>query len=161
MAHKENQRKYRATHIEQQREATRQWRASQDPEERKAKQREAAKQWRLANPKRWKTIRDAANARYRDRHPDWKRKYRALHEYGLSLAEYNGIKGRLATGPCDGCNNTGPVEIDHTHTDPPAFRGLLCHACNVAIGSIRDDADRLERLAKYIRRFKVKCLEVL
>lgn len=40
--------------------------------------------------------------------------------------------------------------IDHDHvTGTP--RGLLCHSCNVAIGLLGDDPERIARAAEYVR----------
>lgn len=39
--------------------------------------------------------------------------------------------------------------IDHSHATG-AFRGVLCHACNVSLGLFGDDPDRLRRAADYL-----------
>jgi hypothetical protein len=57
---------------------------------------------------------------------------------------------------CEGCGTKGTlghrgrVCIDHCHTTG-AFRGFLCGSCNKAAGHVRDDPDRLEALARYLR----------
>lgn len=42
-------------------------------------------------------------------------------------------------------------KIDHNHTTG-AVRGLLCHACNVALGFMGDDPARLRAAADYLER---------
>jgi hypothetical protein len=40
---------------------------------------------------------------------------------------------------------------DHHH-ESETFRGLLCIPCNLALGLLRDDIERVEALAEYLRR---------
>lgn len=48
--------------------------------------------------------------------------------------------------PLDGAQNT---HIDHCHTSGK-FRGLLCSACNHALGKVSDSPETLRRLASYL-----------
>lgn len=41
--------------------------------------------------------------------------------------------------------------VDHSHETGKA-RGLLCSACNLAIGSMKDSPERLEKAASYLRK---------
>jgi hypothetical protein len=81
-------------------------------------------------------------------------------EYGISLVEYT---NRLVfqKGACAICQSTVPrgrtnakghssFHVDHDHISG-AFRGLLCHECNVGIGSLQDDPILLERAVNYLR----------
>lgn len=43
--------------------------------------------------------------------------------------------------------------IDHCHKTKK-FRGVLCNACNVAIGLMKDDPDRLRLAAEYLEKFQ-------
>ena len=43
------------------------------------------------------------------------------------------------------------LAIDHDHVTG-AIRALLCHACNVGIGTFGDDPDLLRAAASYIER---------
>jgi hypothetical protein len=42
------------------------------------------------------------------------------------------------------------LAIDHDHVTGD-IRGLLCHACNVALGLLNDDPELLEAAAGYLR----------
>jgi hypothetical protein len=54
---------------------------------------------------------------------------------------------------CDVCGlpnaNGKKVSVDHDHKTGKV-RGFLCHGCNIAIGMVKDDPDRLRRLADYL-----------
>jgi len=57
---------------------------------------------------------------------------------------------------CDACGRTedgikgdARLHIDHCH-DEGHVRGVLCHYCNVALGSLLDDPIRIEKLKMYI-----------
>lgn len=41
--------------------------------------------------------------------------------------------------------------VDHCHKTN-TVRGLLCHACNTAIGKFKDNADLLEKAIRYLRK---------
>ena len=82
-------------------------------------------------------------------------KVRGFHRHGLTeegykkLLEYQG-------GRCI-CGSDGPFVVDHDHSCCPGktgcakcVRGLLCQACNSAIGFARDDAVLLRQLADYL-----------
>lgn len=55
------------------------------------------------------------------------------------------------SGLCDICGRVEkPLHVDHCHATG-AFRGLLCHKCNSALGLMRDDPVLLETAARYLR----------
>jgi hypothetical protein len=45
------------------------------------------------------------------------------------------------------CNNT-EVKFDHDHVFL-VHRGWLCHGCNIALGALGENPDRIRWLAKY------------
>lgn len=74
--------------------------------------------------------------------------------YGITLEEYE----RLAEAQqhlCAICSNAEPhfgfLAVDHDH-ETGAIRGLLCGPCNLGIGQLGDDPQRLEAAAAYLRR---------
>jgi len=62
--------------------------------------------------------------------------------------------GRLRPDVCDCCGRQPQrraLHWDHNHlTD--TFRGWLCHHCNIALGTVDDSVEQLERLIAYLRR---------
>lgn len=68
-------------------------------------------------------------------------------------------------GSCAGCGRTpGPrakrLAVDHDHSCCPGkascgrcVRGLLCHRCNDVLAHLRDDPEKLIRLARYLREW--------
>lgn len=86
---------------------------------------------------------------------------RARH-YGLTPAELRRLEldHRDCCGICgrkeQGVRESGtPIRlaVDHDH-DTGAVRGLLCRACNTAIGAMQDDPDLLLAAAAYVERYR-------
>jgi hypothetical protein len=67
-------------------------------------------------------------------------------------------------GECGSCFQKLTVEgthIDHDHaccgkgkSCTKCRRSLLCRACNVSLGILHEDADKIDKLAKYARRIQ-------
>lgn len=108
----------------------------------------------------------AAVRRYRERNPLTaqqladKRDYDRKYLYGVSIQE---IEQHLHEqgGVCKICEtellmsvlgtrsrNKKP-HVDHCHTTG-AYRGILCHSCNVGIGMFRDSPVALTNAIKYL-----------
>lgn len=75
--------------------------------------------------------------------------------YNLSAGEIY----ELFKNPCAICSSWENPSVDHDHTCCPGdkscgncVRGVLCHSCNVALGLFKDDPERLENAAAYLRR---------
>lgn len=52
---------------------------------------------------------------------------------------------------CEVCGSHEGTSIDHDHkTD--RIRGILCRNCNTSLGLLKDDPQRLVKLAKYLER---------
>lgn len=85
--------------------------------------------------------------------PEANLRRRVRREYDLSLEEYRTIQ---AQAQCDACgshdagSSTG-WHLDHDHATG-RVRGLLCHGCNLALGLLKDDPDRLLALHSYLTR---------
>lgn len=46
-----------------------------------------------------------------------------------------------------------PLAVDHDHINGK-LRGLLCHSCNRAIGSLRDDPNTIRKAADYVEKWR-------
>src|SRR6516225_1448743 len=127
------------------------------------KKRERAYRWRAKNPDKWKAIVNRSN-RKRRADPkkiieirDYQAKYRERnrHElsakerertFGISHTEYATLYNKQ-NGRCAICKKyetqmrNGKIKslaVDHCHSTG-RIRGLLCSACNQAIGKFGDD----------------------
>ncbi len=72
--------------------------------------------------------------------------YRA--SYGLTIEEYEGLMAR-ASHACQVCGSKRRLVVDHCH-QTGAVRGILCTECNVSLGNLHEDVDRLLALAAYL-----------
>lgn len=67
---------------------------------------------------------------------------------------------------CESCGSTENLTLDHDHnccktratdrywkTCGKCLRGILCRPCNMALGALQDDAERLRRLADYVEGY--------
>lgn len=82
-----------------------------------------------------------------------KRKNWLKTQYGLSLEDYNQIliDQDFSCALCKKhmSNFNRPLHVDHCHqTD--VIRGLLCHKCNTALGSLGDTKESIENVLKYL-----------
>lgn len=82
-----------------------------------------------------------------------------LQWHGITLADYN-ILLKRQNGVCAICkqpetfkNRHGRVyalAVDHDHVTDQ-IRGLLCNGCNTAIGSLKDDTERMLAAIEYLQ----------
>lgn len=138
-------------------------RKRQTPEERKAAANAASRAWQKRNPERAKQVRrewsrrhpdriKAKNADHKRRHPDiWLA--RELKPYGISPDDFRRMLAEQghACALCGGQPKRARLAVDHCH-ETGVVRGLLCERCNMALGLLDDDADRMRRAAEYIDR---------
>lgn len=121
---------------------------------------ETAKKLWESSGERWRKIRRekyATDGGRKDR-----RERNLKQNYGLTIAAYDAM-AEAQGNRCAICNGEPTrrahehaqlFSVDHDHKTGKV-RALLCHACNVGIGSMRDDADILEAAAAYIRKHRV------
>lgn len=106
-----------------------------DPEAAKKRTRS----WQLANPGKFKTNADRGN----------------LVKYGLT-PETKQLLFEGQGGKCAICKNllvsgrTG-MQVDHDHSNGK-IRGLLCHPCNLLLGSFREKPETIEGAITYLNR---------
>ncbi|GII89623.1 hypothetical protein Ssi03_76130 [Sphaerisporangium siamense] len=98
------------------------------------------KAWRAANPERQAAIR---------------RRSRLRRMYGISIEDYGAMLADQG-GKCAGCGGTSSGDrrydvfaVDHDH-QTGEIRGLLCAACNLALGLLNDSPERLMALVAYL-----------
>lgn len=164
-----------AEQIERDRERTRAWKKAhpervrqlnaeslaRNPRQHTPEQRAAAiertRQWDKNNPERRAEIARATVRRYRERHPErakksfrtWvlRTKYGLTHDDYARMLETQG--GLCAICTTDKPGGRGVFHVDHDHTTG-AVRGLLCHGCNIMLGSGKDDPAVLAAGATYL-----------
>lgn len=139
----ERSRAYRADNLEAVRTTDRELkrRLRTDPDY-NAAQREYKKRWRHANPEK---VRD------RSRRTRYKLK---AGEYEQMIADQE--------NRCAACGDEmlPTPHIDHCHKTQ-VVRGLLCPSCNVALGHLRDDPERVAKLLAYIERHAEETTQAL
>ena len=62
-------------------------------------------------------------------------------------------------GVCAACRTDEPKHVDHDH-QTGHVRGVLCFLCNQALGNVRDDVERLQRLIDYLGRSWAKLVNL-
>jgi hypothetical protein len=134
-----------------------------------------SREWRLKNPDRTAEFTRRKNdrpgfkeqkaaymrARYQRMGPVENRDRQLRRSYGISLAEYEELL-RQQGGVCAICGiepmladrvdarwKDSLLVVDHCHTTG-AVRGLLCSTCNLAIGYLKDDPNRMMAAAAYV-----------
>jgi hypothetical protein len=155
--------KERHTNAESKRNAesvlrARQW-ALEHPEEMRAagvRARAARKARRMADPvyaAKHKTQRKNYKVTRNLNHPRAKRTEH-LKAKGWTLERYD--SALLEQGNCCAiCREPFPSVpcADHKHCVPPVPRALLCGTCNSGLGMFRDQPERCEAAAAYLRKF--------
>lgn len=117
------------------------WRTAEyrrkNPEKAKASQ----EAWKKRNPEKWQRMR---------------RGYVLKREFGISLHDFEKMleaQGNVCA-ICKGALIPWP-HMDHNHATGQV-REILCHHCNLAIGNVKDDPDRAEAIAAYLRRHSLE-----
>lgn len=93
-------------------------------------------------------------------HAPEKRNHDLKHRYGITIYEYNDMLAAQG-GVCAICENPEiqidtrngklrDLAVDHSH-ETQKVRGLLCSLCNVGTGYFKDDPERLDAAANYLR----------
>lgn len=87
--------------------------------------------------------------------------YRQLIKHDM---DFNVIIPLLDKG-CQVCGGIKQLSLDHNHdicsskkVCEKCFRGILCMPCNTALGSLKDDRERLKNMIKYIDEYNKKLL---
>ena len=95
---------------------------------------------------------------YRRKNPEIMKAIDLKKYYGLSKAEYDEMLA-MQNYVCAICEQPETMlikgklvalAVDHCH-DTNAVRGLLCNACNRAIGLLKNDTELLEKAIRYLK----------
>lgn len=70
------------------------------------------------------------------------------YQYDSTELEVQEVLDKLS---CEICGSDDKLVVDHDHATNKV-RGRLCHGCNVAIGFLNDDIDRLQAAVVYLLR---------
>jgi transcription elongation factor Elf1 len=75
------------------------------------------------------------------------------YKYGITADAFKQMH-MAQNGKCAICNTTPKTKrglhVDHNH-GTGKVRGLLCHGCNVALGSFKEDLNLLNKAIEYLR----------
>lgn len=102
------------------------------------KNRQASRAWRQANPDRAKASVRCATLR---------------RKYGITAEQFDEMFSAQGN-KCAICEDTeskgnGMFHVDHDHKTK-AIRGILCQACNVTLGKMKDSPELLRKAAAYL-----------
>jgi hypothetical protein len=96
----------------------------------------------------------AYSKQWRAENPRLAKDYSLQALYGVPLGTYDLLltkqQGRCAICQSDNPGGRGDFHIDHCHRTK-TIRGLLCHGCNVGIGSLQHSEDILLSAIDYLR----------
>ena len=109
------------------------------------KRRQQMKEYREANKD---AIRKRQTAWAKD-NPDRVASHQRKTKYGVTEEMYTELVTKNKH-QCQICNNETKLVVDHCH-DTGTIRGVLCRACNLALGHFKDDINRLTNALKYIK----------
>lgn len=133
------------------------------------------REWEKKNPEKRREI----SKRYRERYPDritetqrrcyskperkqkqrkWQRQnkdkvriYQMKSKFGLTTEQAVELSKIDKCSACGGPPGKHNLHVDHNHRTGEV-RGMLCHGCNVSLGLLREDLERIRALANYIER---------
>ena len=81
------------------------------------------------------------------------REHALKSKYGMTLEDYDQLLEEQGGG-CAVCGATkslgrDTLNVDHCHTTGK-IRGILCSECNMALGLLGDDPERIRKLEEYL-----------
>ncbi len=118
--------------------------------------------------KETRTWRDRNRSKYNNYVAEWRAKNPARQHateikrrYSLSVEDYNArlseqlCKCKICGKQHDPSVKRGRLYVDHDHKSGDV-RGLLCGACNSAIGYMNDDVEIFEKAIAYLKSFHLQ-----
>jgi hypothetical protein len=104
--------------------------------------------WQRENPERVKANMERFTASGKRKASN--RKSHLKRKYGLTLEAFDELLASQGGG-CAICGKPDADNVDHDHVTG-RVRGILCFNCNIAIGQVEDDEDRLAAAMTYLSR---------
>jgi hypothetical protein len=100
-------------------------------------------------------------AQRKNRKPDSHRRSMLRRYYGMSVEQFAAMRDAQGGG-CGICREpfTKTPHVDHDHATG-TVRELLCGPCNTGLGRFRDDPERMEAAAAYIRKHRAPALTLV
>lgn len=120
-----------------------------------AKSKEYHSKW---NKEAGKEYFKKSRLKYTIKNPEIRKKYHFKYKYGISLEERNGLLAKQ-NFKCAACDenfksfSSKDIHTDHCHIRGE-IRGILCAPCNMALGMMKENSQRIMRLAAYAARIK-------
>jgi hypothetical protein len=77
--------------------------------------------------------------------------------YGISEEEYDQMlisqdfRCAICREESQATGKNARLHVDHDHVTGKV-RGLLCYACNIAIGFLEEDPDRVQKIMNYLEK---------
>lgn len=117
--------------------------------------------------------RESSKSRWRDTDEEWKKQRREkyatpegrkdrrarslMKNYGMTIEQYDEMV-KAQGGACAICQgepsgSAGRFHVDHDHATGKV-RALLCHTCNVGLGSFKDSPDLLRIAGDYLEKHR-------
>ncbi len=88
-----------------------------------------------------------------------------IRAYGISSEEYNTLlikqngKCAICSQESDAKGKNAGLHVDHDHKTE-RVRGLLCYRCNIAIGFLDEDSDRIYKIMDYLNFHLMNSLKI-
>jgi Recombination endonuclease VII len=96
-----------------------------------------------------------ASAKWREENPRRAKDHTLKARYGIPLGTYDRLfEEQIGQCACCGTNKPGgrgDFHVDHCH-ETGRIRGLLCHGCNVGLGSLKHDVTLLTKALNYLAK---------
>lgn len=112
----------------------------------------AGAEWKRRNPEKVKEYDRRTVERAKARDPLYHRRKNLRKCFGLTPEQVDEMLAAQGS-VCAICGTDAPAgkgwHVDHCHATG-RVRGILCHHCNLALGNMQDDPERLLRAAYYL-----------
>ncbi len=96
---------------------------------------------------------------YRTEHKEKRRIEKLRYLYNLTLSDYDAMM-KNQDGACAICgerpnDSDKKLGVDHNHATNQ-IRGLLCNACNMAVGFLKDNPELCRNAALYLEKYELR-----